>query len=118
MSRNSGRDALRRQMMNRRTELQLRLARVHDNIGRPLDADSVERAQQLEDADVVDRLGNDAIEEIRRIDQALERLNDGSYGTCRHCQADIGPERLQAWPYATHCIDCAKDEERSPCRAG
>lgn len=46
---------------------------------------------------------------IRRaaLDDALVRIDAGSYGTCAACGRPIGPERLDAVPGATHCIDCA-----------
>ena len=57
--------------------------------------------------EVVDEVENLAIEEIRKIRIALSRIDDGTYGTCRICDEDISPKRLEALPYATRCIDCA-----------
>jgi DnaK suppressor protein len=41
------------------------------------------------------------------IDAALQRLDEGSYGTCVRCGAAIAPERLAARPAAATCISCA-----------
>ena len=49
---------------------------------------------------------------LRQIDAALERLDDGTYGTCRTCGNPIGEERLEARPWADQCIDCRRREER------
>jgi RNA polymerase-binding protein DksA len=38
---------------------------------------------------------------------ALERLDRGTFGLCEECGQTIGRERLEAIPYARHCIDCA-----------
>ena len=38
---------------------------------------------------------------------ALGRLEEGTYGTCATCGAQIAPERLEAMPGTVHCIDCA-----------
>jgi RNA polymerase-binding transcription factor DksA len=41
------------------------------------------------------------------LDQAAERLRDGTYGVCERCGGEIGDERLDALPTTTHCRDCA-----------
>jgi DnaK suppressor protein len=46
------------------------------------------------------------------IDSALQRIDDGSYGTCASCHQPIGEERLEALPWTTRCIDCKRREER------
>ena len=45
--------------------------------------------------------------EISRIGNALNRLDEGEYGTCAECGEDIGEKRLQVDPAATHCVRCA-----------
>jgi RNA polymerase-binding protein DksA len=47
------------------------------------------------------------------IDAALERLEEGTYGNCLNCEREIGEERLAAIPWATHCIECKRLQERS-----
>jgi RNA polymerase-binding protein DksA len=42
---------------------------------------------------------------LAQIDHALERIEEGSYGTCERCGKPIGEERLRARPWATLCID-------------
>jgi RNA polymerase-binding protein DksA len=39
---------------------------------------------------------------------ALERLDAGTYGTCTRCGRAVAPERLEAIPWAAHCIDCQR----------
>ena len=46
------------------------------------------------------------------IDAALGRIEKGTYGTCVNCGAQIPPERLEAMPWATLCIECKRKEER------
>lgn len=50
--------------------------------------------------------------ELTRVDAALRRLDDGSYGTCISCGNPIAPERLEAIPWAPTCIDCARKAGR------
>lgn len=42
------------------------------------------------------------------VDRALEKLRDGTYGICDSCGEPIGEERLEAIPWATLCISCAR----------
>jgi DnaK suppressor protein len=44
---------------------------------------------------------------IGQIDDALERLDSGTYGVCTNCHTPISYARLGARPYAAHCITCA-----------
>lgn len=43
---------------------------------------------------------------LREIDEALERIHEGTYGVCSHCEEDISPKRLAAIPWAALCIAC------------
>ncbi|MCX6346211.1 MAG: TraR/DksA C4-type zinc finger protein [Armatimonadetes bacterium] len=49
---------------------------------------------------------------IQRIDDALRKIEDGSYGICDRCKTKIKLDRLRAIPYATLCIDCQESLER------
>jgi DnaK suppressor protein len=49
---------------------------------------------------------------LAAIDDALGRIEAGTYGICVNCGAQIAPERLEAMPWATLCIDCKRKEER------
>ena len=46
------------------------------------------------------------------IDEAFNRMNDGSYGTCTNCNTVIGEKRLQAVPWTPFCIDCQELQEK------
>jgi RNA polymerase-binding protein DksA len=46
------------------------------------------------------------------IDAALRRIGDGTYGVCTSCGKQIPEERLEARPWASLCIDCAREAER------
>jgi RNA polymerase-binding protein DksA len=45
---------------------------------------------------------------VETIRQAMVRCKEGRYGVCEQCGAVIDPERLEALPLATKCINCAK----------
>ena len=46
---------------------------------------------------------------LAQIDRALKKLDDGTYGTCERCGKPIGEDRLRARPWATLCIDDARN---------
>jgi RNA polymerase-binding transcription factor DksA len=48
------------------------------------------------------------------IQSALERLNNGTYGSCERCHQPIAPERLEALPFVRLCIDCARQTPSMP----
>ena len=49
---------------------------------------------------------------IKKIDEALVRIADGTFGECRTCGEDIELKRLEARPTATHCVLCKEESER------
>jgi DnaK suppressor protein len=49
--------------------------------------------------------------EIQQIDEALERIRDGSFGACENCDQPISKSRLEAIPYARLCAPCKRFEE-------
>ena len=49
---------------------------------------------------------------LHKIEEAIHRVDDGSYGTCEACGEDIDERRLMARPVATHCIDCKTEAEQ------
>ncbi len=68
-------------------------------------------------ADVIDRtlltsLGTQDANRLQLINNALDRINLGTYGLCLKCGKEIPQERLEALPYALMCITCASEEER------
>ncbi|OPY58137.1 MAG: General stress protein 16O [Pelotomaculum sp. PtaU1.Bin035] len=59
-------------------------------------------------------LRENAIITVAAIDEALEKIENGTYGTCDICGKEIEPGRLEAIPYTTKCMDCEEAEERLP----
>ena len=51
-------------------------------------------------------------EVLYQIDDALKRLDDGSFGVCPQCNGSISMSRLKAVPYASLCIECQRTKER------
>ncbi len=57
-------------------------------------------------------LEDSAEDVLTKIDAALKKIEEGTYGTCESCGQPIGEERLEAMPWATLCIECKRKEEQ------
>ena len=88
-------------------ELEERLKHLDRDLSEPPDADSSERAVQMEDDEALEAQAALVTQEIASVRRALERVEDGSYGTCAKCGGDISESRLEARPEAALCIACA-----------
>jgi len=109
-------ERLRAELHAKKEELSLRLERITANLQRGFNADSKEMAKELEDSEVVDALGNEAREEIAKISAALARLDNGRFGICSECAEPIEAGRMEVYPYADECIECATFDERRRAR--
>jgi DnaK suppressor protein len=102
------RDALRSALAGDLTLLkELRSESPGDVIDAAVDSAQDEISSQL--AEVESR-------ELASIENALERMRTGHYGTCEYCGCKIPMARLNALPYATMCIACQRDVERTGAR--
>jgi RNA polymerase-binding transcription factor DksA len=98
----------------RKAELEARQADLHariEDIGAELDSheskDWEEMATEREGDEVLEDLGQSAQQELRMIDAALGRLEEGEYGYCVQCGSRIAEERLDLIPATPFCRDCA-----------
>jgi RNA polymerase-binding protein DksA len=89
------------------TDRRDRVARHTRHRDEPLPPDFADQAVELGNAGTLVALDAELNREIRQIEQALRRIDDGSYGSCARCGAEIGAARLDALPDASLCIDCA-----------
>lgn len=104
-------EEIRKQLSAKRDELTARLDRLKDNLTAGRSADSQEQAQEMENSEVVDALGNETRLELSRIAKALDQIEKGTYGTCVDCGEQIPIARLKAYPFADRCIRCATEHE-------
>jgi len=49
---------------------------------------------------------------LSKIEKALQRIEDGTFGVCERCEEDIAPKRLDARPVTTLCIRCKEEQEK------
>ena len=93
-------------LIAKQAELTRRLQRIKANLTAGRSADSQEQAQELENAEVVDALGNEARAEISRIAKALDQIKNQTYGICVDCEGDVPFARLRDDPFTTLCLQC------------
>ncbi|MXO59002.1 TraR/DksA family transcriptional regulator [Altererythrobacter salegens] len=91
----------------RLAELEERLDNIQRDLDEPHDPDSSERAVQMEDDETLEAQAALAAQEIASVRRALDRVEDGDYGTCVKCGEEISENRLAARPEAALCINCA-----------
>ena len=97
----------KKQIEDRVAELTANLQKIEDELDQPLPAHLEDQAIDLEDDEVLERLGRTQQQELRLLNDALRRIADGTYGVCAKCGDDISQARLDAVPYAMICRDCA-----------
>jgi DnaK suppressor protein len=75
--------------------------------------DVVDAAYDSAQDEISSQLAEVESRELASIENALERMKAGKYGQCEVCGGRIPMARLNALPYATMCIDCQRELERS-----
>ena len=109
-------DELRKMLEDRLSQL------TRDVRGRMREArvDSVNERQVIDEGETSELDTQDELEfaliqmkaeTVNRIDEALRRLDEGTYGHCFECGDDIGEARLRALPFAVRCKDCEEIRE-------
>lgn len=92
----------------RLSELTGRLAAIEEELDSHNDRDWSEMAVEREGDEVLEATGLSGQQEIRMIEAALTRMDEGEYGFCVKCGAEIAPERLDALPFTPFCRACAR----------
>ena len=75
------------------------------------DAEYEETAQVAAAEYTLATLHENHLQEIRQIDAALSRIDEGTYGACADCELEIPRDRLMVVPYSVRCADCATTRE-------
>jgi len=108
-------DYYKKKLLTRREELLKTIARTEEE-GRAADEDPT--------VDLGDKAANSYTKEflfgmtnadramLALIDEALKRIQKNEYGQCANCQEEMLPKRLEAVPWAKHCIGCQEKMEQ------
>jgi RNA polymerase-binding protein DksA len=96
-------------LQQRKRELIDRRMRVNQDLARtaePIAADFEDAAVQWENDETLQAIDHACESELLEINEALHRLDEGTYGVCKHCGKPISPMRLAALPQAVTCTRC------------
>ena len=86
--------------------------RVDFNVSKDELLDEVDMAVNDIEQGMKMRLGNRESLYFRKVEEALLRMKEGTYGLCLDCGGNIGVKRLEARPTAELCIDCKESSEK------
>ena len=108
-------ETYRKRLLAKQEELQRQVSKSEQD-GRQIDEDTTQ--------DIADKAANSYTKEflfhqsddnrriLQLVSEALERLKNGSYGHCVACQEEVQVKRLEAVPWARHCIECQEKQEQ------
>jgi DnaK suppressor protein len=80
---------------------------INEDIGDDIDSCFQERAREF---DLL--LSKREKEKLRLIEEALDKIEEGTYGTCEECGGKIPKGRMKAMPFALYCVDCKEMIEK------
>jgi RNA polymerase-binding transcription factor len=83
-----------------------------DEVSGTNDQDLAQTATATLDREIDYTLEENSTQVLGEIDAALLRIDAGTYGTCMNCAEEIPAARLEAYPWASVCVDCARKLER------
>jgi DnaK suppressor protein len=90
-----------------------RVVRNRDAITIEKSADAIDEVQHASERELAIRNLDRESNLLRNVRSALRRIEDGSFGTCLHCEEEISPKRLAAVPWAPFCIQCQEQADRN-----
>jgi DnaK suppressor protein len=96
----------------KRDELE-RIVRNRDAITIEKSADALDEVQHASERELAIRNLDRESNLLRSVRSALRRIEDGSFGTCLHCEEEISPKRIAAVPWAAFCIQCQEQADRN-----
>ncbi len=108
-------EVYKKRLIEKREEL-LRLVSKSDHDGREADEevtqDLADKAANSYTKEFLFHQSDDNRRILQLVDEALGRLENGTYGLCVACHEDVQAKRLDAVPWARHCIECQEKQEQ------
>lgn len=105
----------RQQLLARQEELLIDISRNRQVTDETVDEqaqDMVDRATSAYTREFAFSLSESDRKALLLIEQALLRLDQGTYGVCVHCQGVVQEKRLEAVPWARHCLECQEMQDK------
>ena len=108
-------ETYKKRLLERRRQLQDIVSKAEQD-GRSADEetanDIADKATNAYTKEFLFKKSNDDRFILQLIQEALERMDLGEYGTCVECNGEMQQKRLDAVPWARHCIDCQEKQEQ------
>ena len=107
-------DEIRMLLLSKRQELLQRVSDIQKDLrneDNPIEKDFEEQAVQMENEEVLNALDAEGRATLIKIEQALQRIENGNYDICTLCDTTIPIARLRVMPYTELCVDCATEAE-------
>src|SRR5690242_7630028 len=108
-------EVFKKKLEERQQELRRIVSRTEQD-GRTADLDSAQdiadRAASSYNKEFLFHQSNSDRQLLQMVEGALSRIREGSFGECISCGKDINPKRLEAVPWARHCIECQEKLEQ------
>ena len=86
-----------------------RLARNSQGGGGAMD--EIDQANELIEKEMGFVMSSNMINNLKEVEEALERIEKNQYGKCQHCGEEISPKRLEVLPFARYCVPCQETME-------
>ena len=90
----------------------VQMMRNRDGIVIEKSADALDEVQYATERELAIRSLDRDSNLLRNVRAALDRIEEGSFGVCLHCEEDISPRRLAAVPFTAYCIVCQELADR------
>ncbi|HXQ24041.1 MAG TPA: TraR/DksA family transcriptional regulator [Candidatus Acidoferrales bacterium] len=74
--------------------------------------DTYDLASEERDREISFILTDRERDKLQAIQEALERVDDGTYGICESCESEIAPKRIEALPFTRLCVNCQAEREK------
>lgn len=106
---------LRQQLLEMRTKLLEEMeheSKAEREANKDEGLDTYDLASEERDREISFILSDRERSKVKNIDDALQQMEEGSYGICDACGLEIAEERLTAMPFTRLCRDCQQDQER------
>jgi RNA polymerase-binding transcription factor len=108
-------ETFRKRLEDRQRELRHTMNRAAQD-GRDADLESAQdiadRAANSYNKEFLFSQSNNERQLLQMVDNALDRIREGTFGECISCGADINAKRLEAVPWTRHCIECQEKLEK------
>ncbi len=103
----------RNKLMALKEQVCERLNHINKDVRHEVPADWQEQATARENDEVLDSLSHSTVQQLIRINTALQRIEVNEYFCCNICGEDIPVARLELIPFTTHCVNCAEQSEQN-----